>query len=868
MKLGTVLTITIFIASLASFSFGQSTEITYQGNLTATGNPASGNHDFEFALFDAASGGAQLGSTIAVNGVAVTNGIFSVKLDFGNQFPGANRFLEIRVRTAGGGAFTTLLPRQPVNSAPYSIKSINATNADNATTATSAANLLNPFAGDVTGSQSNTTVARLRGRTVAATQPNNGQVLKFNTTSTQWEPANDETASGGGGTITGVTAGAGLAGGGTTGSVTVAIATGGITNTMLADGLITTPKIADGSVTPSKLTGNVPVNRGGTGLGTSGAAGNYLRSDGTNWVSSAIQGSDFPAGSGNYIQNQNAAPQASSSFNISGSGSATSFDAANQYNIGGFRVLSTPGATNVFVGQFAGAVNSTGSANSFVGRNAGDSNTTGTNNSFFGNNAGQTNSGGSNNSFFGSFAGQTNTASLNSFFGDSAGFSNSSGSQNAFFGWSSGGANTTGSGNAFFGSRSGFSNTASENAFFGASSGDANTSGSSNSFFGKSAGQANVSGVGNSFFGWNAGAANLSNGNSFFGAGAGDSNIGGDFNAFFGSSTGTANTTGIKNAFFGTFAGVANVGGGQNTFVGGNAGEANTAGGLNVFVGESSGRSNISGNQNVTLGQLADVGSGSLVNATAIGTSARVDASNSIVLGSIAGVNGGSNNVSVGIGTTLPVTTLHVVDSGGSNGSIKVGSNAAWSATQARRILFGDGSFVYVGEEDQDDRLVFRGDTGVRFKTNGSVSPNTDNAVPLGAAANRWTAVFAVNGTIQTSDARLKKNIHSLNYGLGQLMKLRPVSFDWKDDSTAKTNLGFLAQEVEKIIPEAVVKGDDQNHTRGMNYSELLPVIVRSVQEQQSQIAEQARIIGLQQKTIRRLEQRLNSITSRKKLRK
>src|SRR5687768_8434494 len=98
------LAIAIVILVLTTASLAQSTEITYQGSLSGSGTPASGSHDFEFALFTAASGGSQLGSTISVNGVDVVNGVFSVKLDFGSEFSGANRFLEIRVRIVGGGA--------------------------------------------------------------------------------------------------------------------------------------------------------------------------------------------------------------------------------------------------------------------------------------------------------------------------------------------------------------------------------------------------------------------------------------------------------------------------------------------------------------------------------------------------------------------------------------------------------------------------------------------------------------------------------------------------------------------------------------------------------------------------------------------
>src|SRR6266446_4014332 len=88
----------------------QTTLFTYQGRLTDGGTPANGNYDLQFALFDSLSGGAQVGSTQTINTVAVSNGVFTVSLDFGaNSFPGANRFLEISARPSGG-SFTLLTP--------------------------------------------------------------------------------------------------------------------------------------------------------------------------------------------------------------------------------------------------------------------------------------------------------------------------------------------------------------------------------------------------------------------------------------------------------------------------------------------------------------------------------------------------------------------------------------------------------------------------------------------------------------------------------------------------------------------------------------------------------------------------------------
>ena len=106
----------------------QTTEFTFQGSLKDGASAANGNYDFEFALFDTVAAGNQIGATVPRNGIAVANGIFSVKLDFGSAFPGANRFLEIRVRLSGQPGITTLGPRQLVNSAPYAVKAINADN--------------------------------------------------------------------------------------------------------------------------------------------------------------------------------------------------------------------------------------------------------------------------------------------------------------------------------------------------------------------------------------------------------------------------------------------------------------------------------------------------------------------------------------------------------------------------------------------------------------------------------------------------------------------------------------------------------------------------------------------------------------------
>jgi len=344
-------------------ALAQTTAFTYQGKLQDSGNPANGNYDFQFTLFDAVTLGNQQGSPLQRLNVSVANGIFTVQLDFtATVFAGADRFMEIGVRPAGGGAFTVLTPRLQILSAPYAIKSAGAASADT---------LSVTCVSCVTDAQIN-----------------------------------------------------GLSG--------------------------------------SKISGTIPV-------------------------------ASVPAGSANYIQN-GTGQQASSNFNISGTGTASTLNATTQYNLGGSRVLSNAGNSNLFIGVNAGAAN-TGPFNTFVGANAGQTNTTGSGNAFFGFNAGKQNS-----------------SSNNSFFGSSAGQNNSTGVGNSFFGLDAGFANTDGSFNAFFGTNAGNTNTSSDNSFFGSGAGQNNTSGGSNSFFGKSAANTNTVGSNITVIGANAnvGANNLS----------------------------------------------------------------------------------------------------------------------------------------------------------------------------------------------------------------------------------------------------------------------------------------------------------------------------------------------------------------------
>src|SRR5438552_7577524 len=123
-----IVAILVCIGLAAAASQGQTPlgpAFPHQGQLKNNGLPASGSFDLQFKLFDAGANGTQIGTAQCADNVAVSGGLFAVSLDFGAQFDGSARWLEVGVRadsTAGNcatGSYTTLAPRQPISATPY-----------------------------------------------------------------------------------------------------------------------------------------------------------------------------------------------------------------------------------------------------------------------------------------------------------------------------------------------------------------------------------------------------------------------------------------------------------------------------------------------------------------------------------------------------------------------------------------------------------------------------------------------------------------------------------------------------------------------------------------------------------------------------
>lgn len=106
---------------LCGHAFAQGTAFTYQGRLNDGANPANGIYNLRFAIYDSPSAGIQQGIALTNAATGVTNGLFTVSLDFGNHFSGADRWLEIAACTNTVNSFVTLAPRQKLTPTPYAV---------------------------------------------------------------------------------------------------------------------------------------------------------------------------------------------------------------------------------------------------------------------------------------------------------------------------------------------------------------------------------------------------------------------------------------------------------------------------------------------------------------------------------------------------------------------------------------------------------------------------------------------------------------------------------------------------------------------------------------------------------------------------
>ena len=290
----------------------QGTAFTYQGELVQNGTPVAGTADFVFELFDAPSGGLQVGPTLSFttangNPVAVTAGLFTVALDFGasafSGTPANARWLRVTVNG------NVLAPRTKIENAPFALL---ARNAELAFTVP---------ASSIGASEVDAAEVQLRGAVAACAMGQYVQTIGVDGNVTCAADA------AGTGDITGVTAGFGLSGGGTSGAVTVAVDTNAVqargSSTVCPMGSVMQGIAASGDVqcvADANSGGDITAVTAGAGLTGGGTSGSVSLAADPNIVQARVTASCPPESSIRAIDSNGSVTCESDSFGATGTG--------------------------------------------------------------------------------------------------------------------------------------------------------------------------------------------------------------------------------------------------------------------------------------------------------------------------------------------------------------------------------------------------------------------------------------------------------------------------------------------------------------------------------------------------------------------
>ncbi|HRH99647.1 MAG TPA: tail fiber domain-containing protein [Saprospiraceae bacterium] len=140
-------------------------------------------------------------------------------------------------------------------------------------------------------------------------------------------------------------------------------------------------------------------------------------------------------------------------------------------------------------------------------------------------------------------------------------------------------------------------------------------------------------------------------------------------------------------------------------------------------------------------------------------------------------------------------------------------------------------------------KLVFGGNDfisytiGNQIVSSSTFMPNSNANRDLGTSSFRWRKIYLSTAPDVSSDTRLKEKIKPIQYGLNEVLQMNPVSYVLKADETQELQLGLLAQELKTIIP-SIVHGDESKEMLSVSYTELIPILINALKEQQKQIEE------------------------------
>jgi hypothetical protein len=316
-------------------------------------------------------------------------------------------------------------------------------------------------------------------------------------------------------------------------------------------------------------------------------------------------------------------------------------------------------------------------------------------------------------------------------------------------------------------------------------------------------------------------------------------------NTAYGASALEANTSGQGNTAVGTFTLSNNTSGGLNTAIGAealqnNVGIDNTATGVDALFANTTGGENTA--TGVTALWLNTMGSDNTATGEAALNSNTTGSGNTATGDDALGSNStGSNNTATGV--------LALQDTTGSS-NIGIGNSAGSNLTTGdNNIDIGNNGFA------SDSTTIRIGTQGTQTETHIAGifgSPGTKKACQVVVQSNAKLGCMA-------SSARYKHDIRNMGTASDKLMKLRPVIFQYKEDSSGIRQYGLIAEEVEKVYPELVIDGSD-GRAQTVAYQELPAMLLNEVQKERRQLAQKDAEIAAMRRQLAALQKKDSEI--------
>lgn len=211
-------------------------------------------------------------------------------------------------------------------------------------------------------------------------------------------------------------------------------------------------------------------------------------------------------------------------------------------------------------------------------------------------------------------------------------------------------------------------------------------------------------------------------------------------------------------------------------------------------------------------------------------------------------------------------STDNAVEIGGNTGVVNAASliqfftaanNNTTNGTERMRIASNGDVLIGQTTNPATSSVVIKVQTLVANGVNAQITSNTGTSYPwsnynaTGSYVGGITCTSSATAFPTSSDKRLKKNIEDAPSAIDKILTAQVVSHDWIDDNT-HVDYGFVAQDLQSIIPQAVIEGTDKedgsiNMPWGVDYSKIVPLLTKAIQEQQAIINDlKARVTALE----------------------